>query len=1568
MSKSKEDCNIKVDRDGESCVIKIESVGQASLLHEVVKQINDLKQEVDEILKGQKSATQSPSGVLDAINKLQLRITSLTDSIQNIAKHASDETKYHEELNCLNDGIKKRLDELSTWFKDQQKASQLSQANLDGIRQLQTKIDALEKQNQAVATRIQDDSKARDDSFKRRLDKIDDVKNDIKQLIQTQQKTAQQNPRENIIIDEMKQLQAKFDGLEKQNQNALQRNNDDSKNHDSLVKKLNVDLITKLNDIEKQVSQPPAGLQEQLAVLKEVQARIVPLQKAVDKQQEQNPTGAIKALEDKIEQFYAAIDKEARNQQSQKSNDSQLLNELAKRVVKLDDIEKHLKQLPSSEVAIKRLGDHIAQIQAYLEKTSLVSDELKQRISDLVKELKAVKLQDVSKEIAAQIQPILRVLDKQHQNDDIKNLAQKLNDIDKQLQTRQSSTTDAIKALKNEIGQIHQGIDNQAQSQQQGKEKESACLSDMTRKVDQLHENVQKFTQQQPDVAKDITNRLIPVIESQRQDKEKTQNEIRQRNDDLMKEVSNLKSVLIPMVQAQKQSPDVMRSIMDQITQLKQTFEKSHQNDDDVKKQLADLKNAMYDVTQVQKQSSSIMKPVLDSLDHILRAIEKPNVNDEIMKKLDTLKPPLCPPPIDIGREITSCIAPMMKKITDIVERQKQAAQQQSDQVRKEIEAKMASLHHQATRDSGEWNQRSDQISKKLDDLVQSQRQLPENLKEISDSIRVFQQALVTPAKTDDNLKKKLDDLNEEIQEPLQVSLGILDAIKALETKIIQQNPQKVADDLKHEIKDELANLSKNGPSNDTIKQLQNRLGLLQDTLDKQKLNANGTQIEQYDDVRTNIDKLTKKLDDCILSKQNNQQLDQSTATLKDLNDRLKSLEDNIRKLSDIIKLQQQRSFTDDSTGLQLQKSLEQINYLTSQMKQFNNDTTHHHKEQSQTRSVLHAQSPLSPTDFNNGQIANLLINLLSLESIIKNSEDVSCNNIQKYLQRIGGMDDIRQDQDLSSLVANVLEMCRNKNSILPLRKERSESPKQSITENNLSLSSPLQQPLASQPKSNTPNKSPISSSLNRLDQTTASKASAGGITYSRGLALPPCYMTKSRYILFISDRTINDHWKNFKQKNHPVLQTILQTPLEIEDGNAIPRLVERRSDLKHYYSNYRNAISSPSDYDQISYMMDSIAFPNMTMIGSREAVIRPWDPCLLNRASSSGPYRFPAGNDQIVERFKVNRDIALWMVETDENKPYNPSEFIPNIRRLNEKYANILHPQYNEIRQQKRSDETRWNERYAFTKDNRTVLFVNDLRSYFMDYDTKRKYQVHDGVPINPVCRTGIAGRGDLPFWGPNHCSCIVLLRDLSDPEVVLMRHKQHSDALVLPKVYVLLTPQPNLDAKPSVLFKGFYGHEIRYDNMSKVIQDPVSGQMLPPNLLDYWWNETIKLNEDTNKSNHLKKVLTDKDIKEEFKELFSQKGCNKSVVSIIHQFDNGYIDHPLNTDHAWVESSVWKVQFKEWRVPAMNEDKYMVAADIHDQKHSFIWMKLMDAILIVPDFDRGILLDVLGTGMPLL
>ena len=38
--------------------------------------------------------------------------------------------------------------------------------------------------------------------------------------------------------------------------------------------------------------------------------------------------------------------------------------------------------------------------------------------------------------------------------------------------------------------------------------------------------------------------------------------------------------------------------------------------------------------------------------------------------------------------------------------------------------------------------------------------------------------------------------------------------------------------------------------------------------------------------------------------------------------------------------------------------------------------------------------------------------------------------------------------------------------------------------------------------------------------------------------------------------------------------------------------------------------------------------------------------------------------------------------------------------------------------------------------------------------------YTVIDNIPLNPQGRTGLAGRGDLPYWGPNYIIQIVFTR----------------------------------------------------------------------------------------------------------------------------------------------------------------------------------------------------------------
>ena len=48
-SNGREDCQIHVDKEGESCVIKIESVGQEKMLKELLNRFNSLKNEIDQL-------------------------------------------------------------------------------------------------------------------------------------------------------------------------------------------------------------------------------------------------------------------------------------------------------------------------------------------------------------------------------------------------------------------------------------------------------------------------------------------------------------------------------------------------------------------------------------------------------------------------------------------------------------------------------------------------------------------------------------------------------------------------------------------------------------------------------------------------------------------------------------------------------------------------------------------------------------------------------------------------------------------------------------------------------------------------------------------------------------------------------------------------------------------------------------------------------------------------------------------------------------------------------------------------------------------------------------------------------------------------------------------------------------------------------------------------------------------------------------------------------------------------------------------------------------------------------
>ena len=142
-SSNRDDCQIHVDKEGESCVIKIESVGQEKMLKELLGRFNSLKSEVNQLLTGQQK--QQPSKeMIDAIHDMTAKLKPLEDQLQKVSKHVGDD---HVQLNKIHTDLNKKFDEIKqdlNTSKDQQKSIEPSKEILDKILQ---KLDNLGRKN-----------------------------------------------------------------------------------------------------------------------------------------------------------------------------------------------------------------------------------------------------------------------------------------------------------------------------------------------------------------------------------------------------------------------------------------------------------------------------------------------------------------------------------------------------------------------------------------------------------------------------------------------------------------------------------------------------------------------------------------------------------------------------------------------------------------------------------------------------------------------------------------------------------------------------------------------------------------------------------------------------------------------------------------------------------------------------------------------------------------------------------------------------------------------------------------------------------------------------------------------------------------------------------------------------------------------------------------------------------------------------------------------------------------------------------------------------------------------------
>ena len=123
----RDDCQIHVDKEGESCVIKIESVGQEKMLKELLGRFNSLKSEVNQLVSGQQKQ-QQPKDIMNAIQDMTVKLKPLEEQVQKMNKNVGDD---HAQINKKFDEIKHDLHT----FKDQQKTFGSSKDTMDKILQ-----------------------------------------------------------------------------------------------------------------------------------------------------------------------------------------------------------------------------------------------------------------------------------------------------------------------------------------------------------------------------------------------------------------------------------------------------------------------------------------------------------------------------------------------------------------------------------------------------------------------------------------------------------------------------------------------------------------------------------------------------------------------------------------------------------------------------------------------------------------------------------------------------------------------------------------------------------------------------------------------------------------------------------------------------------------------------------------------------------------------------------------------------------------------------------------------------------------------------------------------------------------------------------------------------------------------------------------------------------------------------------------------------------------------------------------------------------------------------------------
>ena len=128
----RDDCHIHVDKEGESCVIKIESVGQEKMLKEILDRMTVLKTDLNQLLNGSATKQNSSKEILDSLHELNGKIKLIDDHLQKFGKNLHDEQRSQTDLN-------KKLDEIKHDFNEMKQ----QQKNNGPTEKIQQKLDQI---------------------------------------------------------------------------------------------------------------------------------------------------------------------------------------------------------------------------------------------------------------------------------------------------------------------------------------------------------------------------------------------------------------------------------------------------------------------------------------------------------------------------------------------------------------------------------------------------------------------------------------------------------------------------------------------------------------------------------------------------------------------------------------------------------------------------------------------------------------------------------------------------------------------------------------------------------------------------------------------------------------------------------------------------------------------------------------------------------------------------------------------------------------------------------------------------------------------------------------------------------------------------------------------------------------------------------------------------------------------------------------------------------------------------------------------------------------------------------